>query len=239
MTRHHLPHRISARPGREGGFSLLVVLIFLIVLSLLAVFAVRGVVTSDRMAGNAQDWNLAFQAAEAALRDGEADVSGTLAPEAGGGAITVHPTSPAAFTADCTNGLCLPATAVGNPPVWSVAAHSPLQNDNGWKSGATIGAGPSIQYGFYTGATALPDPAKTDAPLPYQPRYIIETLGSPVAGSSGGSPVVGGGYASAGGGNAGASAINAYRVTAVGFGKIVTSSGVPATRVVLQSTISR
>ena len=49
-------------------------LIFLLVLTLLGVAALGGNSLEERMAGNTRDVNLALQAAEAALRDGEADV---------------------------------------------------------------------------------------------------------------------------------------------------------------------
>ena len=46
-------------------------LIFLLLMTLLGTTAMRGSSMQERMAGNARDWNLAFQAAEAALREGE------------------------------------------------------------------------------------------------------------------------------------------------------------------------
>jgi type IV pilus assembly protein PilX len=46
-------------------------MIFLLLMTLLGTTAMRGSSMQERMAGNARDWNLAFQAAEAALREGE------------------------------------------------------------------------------------------------------------------------------------------------------------------------
>lgn len=55
----------------QRGAALVVALIFLLVLTLLGTTAMRGTTMQERMAGNTRDWNLAFQAAEAALREAE------------------------------------------------------------------------------------------------------------------------------------------------------------------------
>jgi len=230
--RPHL-HRVS-RPGRarQGGFSLVVGMIFLVALSLLAVIAVRSVITSDRMAGNTQDWNLAFQAAEAALRDGEQDVVGmdaTGKPNSQPQRPTGPISSNVSFNVKCSLGLCALASPLnfGSQPVWSTAAGAPLAGDTGWTAGATSNGGLSVSYGTYTTGQVLLDP-NTNAPLPYQPHYIIEDLGAP---GSSGSLTAGSGYGKG-------RPLQAYRVTAVGFGKITTANGTPATRVVLQSIIT-
>ena len=56
---------------RERGAVLVVGLIILLVMTLLSVQAMRSNVAQERMAGNMRERNLAFQAAEAALRVGE------------------------------------------------------------------------------------------------------------------------------------------------------------------------
>lgn len=58
-------------PRNERGAALIVALIFLLVLTLLGVGAMRTTNMQERMAGNLRDSNLAFQAAESALREGE------------------------------------------------------------------------------------------------------------------------------------------------------------------------
>lgn len=61
-----------SRPSAgQRGAALIVALIFLLVLTLLGTTAMRGTTMQERMAGNTRDWNLAFQAAEAALREAE------------------------------------------------------------------------------------------------------------------------------------------------------------------------
>jgi type IV pilus assembly protein PilX len=48
-----------------------VALVFLLLMTMLATTAMRGTTMQERMAGNARDWNVAFQAAETALREAE------------------------------------------------------------------------------------------------------------------------------------------------------------------------
>ena len=69
---------------RQGGMVLITGLIFMVVLTLIVVSSMRTTLLAERMAGNARDTDLAFQAAEAALRAGEEIVenadSGDLFP---------------------------------------------------------------------------------------------------------------------------------------------------------------
>lgn len=55
----------------QGGSALIVSLVFLLLLTILGASAMRSSVFQERMAGSTRDTNLAFQAAEAALRAGE------------------------------------------------------------------------------------------------------------------------------------------------------------------------
>lgn len=58
--------------GDQRGIALAIVLILLVVITLLALAAMRGTVLQQRMSSSVSDRGLAFQAAEAALREGEA-----------------------------------------------------------------------------------------------------------------------------------------------------------------------
>ena len=67
---------IAANPGKHSsrkqrGAILVVALIFLVVMTMLILASIRGTVMQERMASNLYDRSLAFQAAEAALREGE------------------------------------------------------------------------------------------------------------------------------------------------------------------------
>lgn len=57
--------------ARERGAVLIVSLILLLVMTLLGVSSMSSTTLQERMAGNLRDGNLALQAAESALRDGE------------------------------------------------------------------------------------------------------------------------------------------------------------------------
>lgn len=57
--------------SRQRGAVLITGLIFLVVLTLLAVAGMRTTILEEKMAGNARDADIAFQAAEAALKAGE------------------------------------------------------------------------------------------------------------------------------------------------------------------------
>ena len=63
------PSKHSSRTQR--GAVLIVALIFLVVMTMLILASIRGTVMQERMAANLYDRSLAFQAAEAALREGE------------------------------------------------------------------------------------------------------------------------------------------------------------------------
>lgn len=64
---------MSARQSNhQRGVVLIVALIMLVIMTLLGLSSIRTVLLEERMAGNTFDRSLAFQAAEAALRDGEA-----------------------------------------------------------------------------------------------------------------------------------------------------------------------
>ena len=68
----------------ESGAVLVIALIFLLVLTLLGITATSTSTMQERMAGNLRDNNLAFQSAEAALRDGEELLQQATIPVFGG-----------------------------------------------------------------------------------------------------------------------------------------------------------
>jgi type IV pilus assembly protein PilX len=76
--------QISKSLASQRGAALIVALVMLLVMTVLGVTAARNTNLQERMAGNLRDSNLAFQAAEHALRDGERFLRGaTLPPFAG------------------------------------------------------------------------------------------------------------------------------------------------------------
>lgn len=57
--------------ARQRGAALIVALVFLMVMTVVSVASMRGTTIQERMVGNMQDRNAAFQAAEAELREAE------------------------------------------------------------------------------------------------------------------------------------------------------------------------
>lgn len=72
-------HHGVAGATRQRGVSLVIVLVLLIVMSVLGVAVLRSSALQERMGANLRDRNLAFQAAEAALREAQEDVLGNPA----------------------------------------------------------------------------------------------------------------------------------------------------------------
>lgn len=68
------PYAKSMKSGAgQKGIVLPVVLIFMVIMMMLGVAVIRNVTLDEQMAGNSRDKQLAFQAAEEALRDCEAE----------------------------------------------------------------------------------------------------------------------------------------------------------------------
>jgi type IV pilus assembly protein PilX len=137
---------IKAERGisRERGVSLVVALIFLIILTILGLTAMRVATMEERMSGNSRDRSLAFQAAEAALRDAELDIETT-------GRVSMTKAD-----ATCTNGLCCNVSGL-----ICIEPATPVYDS------MSLSAAPSVKYGKYTGALSI-------GGLPIQPRYLIE-----------------------------------------------------------------
>ncbi len=103
--------------SKQTGAALFTGLIFLVVLTLISLSAIKATSLEERMSGNVRDQDVAFEAAEAGMRDALKYIAATgLSPAS-------------AFAAGCSAGLCLndPAT-----PVWTT-----LTNNNQWQSAKT------------------------------------------------------------------------------------------------------
>lgn len=153
MRRTALRHRMRAG---ETGVALFVVLIFLLVLTVLGLTAMRAATLGERIASNRVDKALATQAAEAALRDAERDIrwqraDGSYCKRANGTIVRGcrdknHRPLPEKIhnfggtTGNCVDGQCyhLP-TAYFTTPVWEDPAM--------WDK--------AVEYGRYTGAPRI------------------------------------------------------------------------------------
>ena len=156
---------------KQRGISLVIVMIFLVILSVLGVSAIQTSTLSSKVARNQLDRTLAFQAAEAALRDAELDLTNKRFDKitkctagaagcratliASGGGSFGNDTSLDPLVNRCNLGLCsTDDPIVGALPFWEERARWTNAND-------------SVVYGTNTGATGLPVVAQ-------QPRYMIE-----------------------------------------------------------------
>lgn len=152
---------------RQQGAALITGLIFMVVLTLMAVTAARMAGLEERMSGNMRDRSLAVQAAELALRDAEQDIRG-------GAGVTRNPVISGItnFVSACTNGLCYNGIqGNANGTDWNITP--------AWST-VSMTAAPSVAYGTNTGAANI-------LGLSAQPRYIIEGIRKTPPGS--GQPV--------------------------------------------------
>lgn len=153
---------------RQQGAALITGLIFMVVLTLMAVTAARMAGLEERMSGNMRDRSLAVQAAELALRDAERDIRGPTAGSTRSPAISGITN----FVSACTNGLCYNGIqGNANGTDWNITP--------AWST-VNMTAAPSVVYGANTGAANI-------LGIGAQPRYIIEGIRKTPPGS--GQPV--------------------------------------------------
>ena len=155
--KHHTDGALP-KPGNESGAILFVCIILLIVLTLLGSTALLVSRMQERMAGNARDRAIAFQAAEAALRAAEKLLSDN-APTASG---TYDGSA-------CKKGVF---ELVNNVPYFaSSSGHSwdgsdiAFWNDWPWSSDSC----------YYIDNISLTDFAQIGKPVE-KPRYVIEEM---------------------------------------------------------------
>ena len=143
---------MEIRPARhrQQGTVLIIVLLFLTVLMMMASAAVTSGVAEERLARASRDYNIGFQAAEAALQDAKNDLIGN-------GSRNPVIIAAVGFVTNCVNGLCV-AAPLGSANVWDVASN--------WTNAAT--------YAQYTYAQTLPSSGPGSVSQP--PKYLIEWL---------------------------------------------------------------
>ena len=142
---------------------MIVVLIILAIVSLLGVAGSRLVLMAERSSRFDRDWQIAFQAAEAALIDAEFDIRGPNT-SAAKRVANFSPTSVLGFADGCgtgaDRGLCIP----GAKPIWYTVDFT----DDNVATARTVGFGDFTGRTFSTGDTGI-RPEKV-------PRYIIEFI---------------------------------------------------------------
>ncbi len=97
----HMPRQMIINQGtgsREQGSVLVISLLILLIMSLLSITSINNSVLEEKMAANSRNNQIAFQAAEAALRAGENFISINM--------VTNTPAGGSPADTSCTNGLC-------------------------------------------------------------------------------------------------------------------------------------
>lgn len=141
-------------PSGNSGLALFISLVMLLILTVLGVSAVQTTSMQERMARNARDSSLAFQAAETALRDAEIYMEAltALTDFAAGGEANGYYTAAPCYPADCT------------------VADNPGQS--GYYVTVPSGGGYKWQLLDWTGATVIDGTDLADVAT--RPKYIIE-----------------------------------------------------------------
>lgn len=143
-------NRTSARSQR--GASLFVALVMMIAITLIGIAGATISTSEERMARNARDTNIALQAADAALRDAEADI------------VTARAISGATlFSTSCDytggKGLCIPPST-GSTQAWESHLTDPAR---------------SLAYGEMTGVPSF-IAGTSSGGVSSPPRYLVEAI---------------------------------------------------------------
>lgn len=146
----------------QRGVALITAVIMLLVITLLAVAGARAALDSKRSSRNQRDFDIAFQAAEAALRDAELDI------QKGSREAKFDPTQPEGFTVGC--GI---STTAGTPTLGLCDTVDTWQTTNVWDTvDWTASSGQhTVEYGTFTG---LVFPTGSGLTPGRKPRYLIE-----------------------------------------------------------------
>lgn len=143
---------------RQRGIALVVSLVLLIMVLLLGVSAAQLSLQGEKAARSERDRNVAFLAAEDALKDAEHDIDDSSDPAR----RTAFDTGEG-FAEGCAAGGLRLRAPVGAAPAWQAVD----------LSGVEDGGGCTVAHGAYTGA-AMPT---GEGFLPFKkPRYLIERM---------------------------------------------------------------
>lgn len=163
MSRALYPLAYRHRPSQ--GVALVVALVLLLVITTMGVASIRSVVLEEKMASNHFDRALAFQAAEAGLRAGEALAhaqSQAVPPHPLAAALNT-PTSANECSSSCNQGVCAPPGAFCNER-WNIINFTGWVNANDIELTDLAGAAP--QYFIeYLGSNFPCDPGQPDSNL--------------------------------------------------------------------------
>lgn len=159
----------------QAGFSLIIVLLILVVVSILGVGGIQISMMAERATRNDRDLQVAWQSAEAALIDAELDILGQPpgAPNKRNEIFARSATDVAKFIAGCgkagdgkSYGLCSPSQAPGIKPDWLTTDFT-----------LTDATANTVAFGAFTGRTFQAGGAGLQPAA--APRYMIEIMDDP------------------------------------------------------------
>ena len=191
------PHARAPRPSSQRGIALFVVIIFVMLSMLLALWAARTSLFNELVVGNDADYQRAFEAAQALLQDAELDIRGE---NADGSACTgsndiCRTTTPDKIPLEAQEVTQLLATLTTQPTLcrYGLCAKRNGKQDV-WNDDTTLADMTAVgaRYGQYTGAGkgAHSNPILAEASSNAGGWYWIEVL--PYYDSQGAGLVVGG-----------------------------------------------
>ena len=144
----------------ENGAALFVSLVFLLIMTIAGLAGMQNTSLQEKMAGHLRDSDLAFQAAESALKAGEAILKGTNIPTFTCSSATdgLYVNAYPGTTSDCPTYLGWPSNNQSKNPY-------PPENESFWVNNTDVVKLSSSQF----------------KNLADQPKYVIETLSSGVS----------------------------------------------------------
>ena len=186
--------RFPVAGHRQRGVTLVIVLMLLVIVTLLGVGAARIALLGERTTRNERDYQIAWQAAEAALMDAQFDIRGPNSSVNQRVALFNESNTsvflPGCNTSAANRGLCWPSEG---KPVWATVDFL--------NEGANA---PTVAYGTFTGRSF--DSGDAGVKPARVPRYMIEVVRDQTP------------MGSAASNNTTKPAPIMYRVTSMGFG---------------------
>lgn len=157
--------------ARQQGIALFVVIIFVMLSMLLALWASRTSIFNEMVVGNDADYQRAFEAAQSLIQDAELDIQRLDDPNHRSSENDVlnalNNNNIVAFTLSrsespfCENGLCVKRR--GRQDFWNNSTDTTEDDDPEVSLAQMTAAGIGAHYGEFTGAS-FSDPSNTNSP---------------------------------------------------------------------------
>lgn len=163
-----IPQHRPCLPRQQQGVALFVVIVFVMLAMLLALWASRSAILNEMVVGNDADYQRAFEAAQSLIQDAELDIQRTEdSSHRAGKAVLPIQTSEIGETLNalnvtpfCKDGLCVKRR--GRQDFWNNNTYDPERPEEIPLSQLTV-PGVGARYGEFTGAS-FNDPSNEDNP---------------------------------------------------------------------------